>query len=138
MQEVASSILASPQHFATFWQNSFPKKYDAVCGNRTHALTTLTARPRLLRYSVSSEVISFVCSHKIVSLGFASQKKRFYRDLNPDYKDQKVGCYYSTRNCMKLGWCCWLSRVPHTHEVTSSILVPSIFFDKRKRATGRI
>ena len=27
----------------------------------------------------------------------------------------------------KLGWCSWLSRVPHTHEVTSSILVPSIF-----------
>ncbi len=28
-----------------------------------------------------------------------------------------------------LGWCSWLSRVPHTHEVTSSILVPSTFRD---------
>ena len=27
-----------------------------------------------------------------------------------------------------LGWCSWLSRVPHTHKVTSSILVPSTFF----------
>jgi hypothetical protein len=27
-----------------------------------------------------------------------------------------------------LGWCSWLSRVPHTHEVTSSILVSSTFF----------
>ena len=27
-----------------------------------------------------------------------------------------------------LGWCSWLSRVPHTHKVTSSILVPSTLF----------
>ena len=27
-----------------------------------------------------------------------------------------------------LGWCSWLSRVLHTHEVTSSILVSSTFF----------
>ena len=26
-----------------------------------------------------------------------------------------------------LGWCSWLSRVPHTHEVASSILASSIF-----------
>jgi hypothetical protein len=37
--------------------------------------------------------------------------------------------------CPSLGWCSWLSRVPHTHEVTSSILVPSIFFLLLSRTT---
>ena len=35
-----------------------------------------------------------------------------------------------------LGWCSWLSRVPHTHKVTSSILVPSTFVFWRSGATS--
>ena len=35
------------------------------------------------------------------------------------------------------GWCSWLSRVPHTHKVTSSILVPDIpFFWRREFVPG--
>ena len=38
-----------------------------------------------------------------------------------------VCAVWPRRYQLPLGWCSWLSRMPHTHEVTSSILVPSIF-----------
>ena len=58
-----------------------------------------------------------------------------------NYTIEPLGCvsqvpYKVLLVSLKLGWCSWLSRVPHTHEVTSSILVPSILFFFVQDITG--
>ncbi len=42
--------------------------------------------------SIPSEVISLFMFTQDRQFGLCVTKKRFYRDLNPDYKDQNLGC----------------------------------------------
>ena len=67
--------------------------------------------------------------------------------LERNYKGSKRGCRYPTHSSnaacsaiitSALGWCSWLSRVPHTHKVTSSILVPSTFVCLAVRGLFRV
>jgi hypothetical protein len=59
----------------------------------------------------------------------------FYEGMQYPTHTRIAAC--SATHTSALGWCSWLSRVPHTHKVTSSILVPSTFVFWRSGSCGR-
>ena len=105
MQEVASSILASPLFLVFF---SLP-----------------LGGPQAARASARARGIA--------ARGEGAGRGKERRG-GAERRAQLLLSFWTGRNPFRgselLGWCSWLSRVPHTHEVTSSILVSSklLFF----------